>query len=393
MAQAVADDLDVHPGGQREAGVGVPQVVQPDDRHPGRLDELAEGVRDDVGPQQIAVLPGEDQPVLDPRLPPRGALGLLHHPVAPQDVDGQRVDGHHPRAGRRLRRPQPRAVVPFGDLPRHDDVGALEVDVAPVQPDRLAAAHAGEGDEVEERGEAVLGSGVEERGDVARLPHGTARGPVLRQLDLHRGVEGEKAALDGGVQRRSQGAVHVLDGRRARAAVAAVEQVGVQGVEVVGAQVLQPVVPQRRGQVAPDVHRVAAPGGFAQVALAGQPLLEVLGDGEGAVLPQPGLLAGDLGVQGLLRLALGGETRAGALPALPVGAATGVDDETPRPAAAVRQQLAVGVARAGGDVPLPHGAPLHRRTPTRSSSGAVGTRMSLPSRTTGVGQLSVRISS
>nr|WP_244307588.1 hypothetical protein [Kineococcus rubinsiae] len=369
------------------------QVVQPDDRDAGLLHQLAEGVGDDVGAQEVTALPREHQAAPLPGLTPRSPLGFLDDLVVAQDLHGERVDRHDARAGGRLRHPKPRAPVPLGDLPSDDDVRAVQVNVAPVHADGLASPHAGEGDEVEEGVQTMVGGGVEEDTDVLRLPDGAARGAVLRELDLHRRVPGDEAALHRTVQGRTQGAVHVLDRGRRRRAEPVAEQVGVESVDVVGAQILQPVVPQRGGEVAADVHRVAATRRVPEVALGGQPLLEVLRDRERAVLPHAGLLSGDLRVQRLLCVSLGGEAGARHLSPRSIGTPSRVDDEPPQAAAAMRQELTVCVPWTSGGVTLPHGAPLHRCTPTRSSSGAVGTRMSLPSRTTGVGQLSVRISS
>ena len=63
------------------------------------------------------------------------------------------------------------------------------------------------------------------------------------------------------------------------------------------------------------------------------------------------------------------------------------------PLTSVRREGAVRVARAGPGVALRDGAVFHRCTWTSSSSGALGMRMSLPSRSTGVGHLPRRMSS
>jgi len=68
----------------------------------------------------------------------------------------------------------PRSVVAFGDLPRDDDVREVEVDVRPVEADGFTAAHAREGDEVEERVQPVLLGRLEERRDLLWFPHGAA---------------------------------------------------------------------------------------------------------------------------------------------------------------------------------------------------------------------------
>jgi hypothetical protein len=51
VAQPVAHHLDVNAGRQREAGVGVPEVVQADTRHAGPGDELGKQVSDSIRPE------------------------------------------------------------------------------------------------------------------------------------------------------------------------------------------------------------------------------------------------------------------------------------------------------------------------------------------------------
>ena len=93
------------------------------------------------------------------------------------------------------------------------------------------------------------------------------------------------------------------------------------------------------------------------------------------------------------RSGLGGKAALADLLSFPVAAPAEIDDVRPSAAAAVRQVRAVRCSWANSEVTLVDRTVLHLETPTSSSKGAVGIRMSLPRCSTGVGQRSVRISS
>lgn len=180
--------------------------------------------------------------------------------------------------------------------------------------------------------------------------------------------------------------------RRERVSTLAGGDSGVHAVQMLGAQLDQTDGPKVRLEV--QAHDVAVEHdrlGLEGV-LAREPGIEVLANAD----------AGDVDVDhqsahGLLKGALGGgpcrETRLARLhsPARAVSAV--LQHPLPRALAPVRRKGAVLVARAGSRVALGNGAVLHRWTWTSSRSGALGMRMSLPSRSTGVGHLPRRMSS
>jgi hypothetical protein len=61
VPEPIRHDLDVDAGGECDARVGVPEVVQPDDRQAGVVGELLEVPGDVLGSQRPSVLAGEDQ--------------------------------------------------------------------------------------------------------------------------------------------------------------------------------------------------------------------------------------------------------------------------------------------------------------------------------------------
>ncbi|MGI5180117.1 hypothetical protein ACQEVZ_27700 [Dactylosporangium sp. CA-152071] len=117
------------------------------------------------------------------------------------------------------------------------DGAVVEVDVAPPQADRLAAAQAAQGDQPPQGVEPVGGDVVEERGEVFSGPHGDGcpdtvvllrldplPGPhdsvwagSAGQFDAPGGVVGDHVATDGGVERAAQGGANAVQCRRGEA--------------------------------------------------------------------------------------------------------------------------------------------------------------------------------
>ncbi|HEX5543255.1 MAG TPA: hypothetical protein VFX60_17135 [Micromonospora sp.] len=156
MPEHLGDHGDIRPGRQPQRRRAVPEIVKPYRAYAGFRDKLAEPLGDPVQRDRVAVLTGEDQAVVDVRLTPLSALGLLVHLVGQQDAHGRRVQVDAPRltAGR-LRRPEGHTVFPgavaacrqllvghvhLHELLPHDQEVVLQVHVLPPQPGRLAAA-------------------------------------------------------------------------------------------------------------------------------------------------------------------------------------------------------------------------------------------------------------
>lgn len=152
VPKPIADDLQINARGQGETGVRVPQVVEADLGNGSPIHELSEPMCHGVGPEQAAVGPREDQAEVLPCRAPAHTFPILLLRVAMQHLGCPGVDRYDAGAGRCLRCAEARSVAGVGDLRSDDQVSSFEIDVFPVEADRLAASQARECDEVEQRG-------------------------------------------------------------------------------------------------------------------------------------------------------------------------------------------------------------------------------------------------
>ncbi len=119
------------------------------------------------------------------------------------------------------------------DLRCHCEEAGVQVDIPPMQTERLPAPHTGERDEVEQRGQAVSGNVVEEAPEFVRCPDRGVVPGLLGQLDVQRWVPRDEPAFDGGVERRAEDCVDVANhGSGGRVGLG--EQVAAELVDVVG---------------------------------------------------------------------------------------------------------------------------------------------------------------
>jgi len=100
-----------------------------------------------------------------------GALGLLSCFVGAQHRDGGAIQRDGALAAGGLRRAQHQAAVVLLELAGDDRGGAVEVDVAPAQPGRLAPAQPAQRDQMVGGVEPVAADGVQESCGLRRRPH------------------------------------------------------------------------------------------------------------------------------------------------------------------------------------------------------------------------------
>ena len=157
-------------------------------------------------------------------------------------------------------------------------------------------------------------------------------------------------------------------------------------------QLEDPDLAEVRDEVEVEGVAVERSGLGLERTLSTEPSLEILTEGE-PVNAHVGHENANRLLQCCLSLGLRVEAAPGRLKALAVAVAAVFEHVSPLATAAVRCVAAALCTRTCGRVALVDGAVLQRDTLTRSSSGAEGTRMSLPSRSTGVGHLPQRMSS
>lgn len=102
VPEAFGHDFEVDAGCQGDAGVGVAQVVQADEREAGSGGQVVEVSGDVFGPETGPVFPGEDEAALRPGVTPFMALGRLRRLVLPKVLDGCPVDLDDAGASSRL---------------------------------------------------------------------------------------------------------------------------------------------------------------------------------------------------------------------------------------------------------------------------------------------------
>ena len=152
--------------------------------------------------------------------------------------------------GRRAVRDLPLVSVEFV-ADRHErasdgQVRSVEVDVAPAQAEDLAASHARVGGEPDGGVVAVTACECQECPELLSVPHsGRVAGqrPPLRGVGDRGRVSQDPAATDGVLESPTQDHVDLYDGLVVQPSCAVgasgVEQVGVEALEVIGAQVPQ----------------------------------------------------------------------------------------------------------------------------------------------------------
>jgi len=113
----------------------MPEIVQPNRWQAGPSDELLEVPRDVLGHEPGAVLTGEDQPGVDPRLPVGQPLLDLLSAVPAQDVDGLGVEGDGAGTAVALGHAGVDGGSVLHDLLAHGQQLMVDVDVSPGQSD------------------------------------------------------------------------------------------------------------------------------------------------------------------------------------------------------------------------------------------------------------------
>jgi hypothetical protein len=119
MAEPVADHLQVDTNRQREARVGVPQVMEAYQWEPVPTDQATEQGGNGIGPQKRPVLPGEDEAKVVPTSSPARPFGQLTRLVSTQDLYRPGVYRHEPGTGSCLGGTEPRTLPCIGHLARY----------------------------------------------------------------------------------------------------------------------------------------------------------------------------------------------------------------------------------------------------------------------------------
>ena len=160
MAESLADDLDGDAGLDEQRGVGVAEVVEPNDGNVGSAGDAFEGLGDGVWMNGTPAASPTTQPQ---SLSPTAAASVdchVRHARRRSIVVGSRSMGRG--ALRVLPAGFPQFVADTHDPAVERDGPSLEVDVVPAQPEHLVASHAGGREEPEGREQPVPGGGTEE---------------------------------------------------------------------------------------------------------------------------------------------------------------------------------------------------------------------------------------
>ena len=280
MAADALDGLEVHVGLRQRGNVSVPEDV-------GRRAEELDVILD------VPEHPAEDHLGHGLRAAQHvsgGTMGLekLRQPTVQRDGSLAAVGLGGADLG---------LVVGIGDVALDVDQLLLEVDVLPAQAEHFAPAYAREHEQrqhppfvgVDERGDGLDdGLHLLRRQGVARLlPRGGNRDTLA-----HGRVEGDEPVLEG---RRHD--LLEQDQHRMDRAIGEVRLRVQEFLDVVGGDLVQPLVPEEREQVQPERALVAAVGGRPQLLLLVLliPLIGVLSEGR-AVLLRLGIQDDDVGV-------------------------------------------------------------------------------------------------
>ncbi len=158
VAEAFADDLDRDAGHDQQRGVGVAEVVEPDPRQRRRaLHDPVEELADRLGVEEPARGVGE-HPVV-------GAVGesVAVEPASPLGEDAHRavVDVDASPAGSGLDVELDGVAGQVLQRPRDGEPLGGPVEVGPLEPDDLTAAHPGIGREVQRRVQALRPGGLQ----------------------------------------------------------------------------------------------------------------------------------------------------------------------------------------------------------------------------------------
>ena len=218
------------------------QAVQRDARQGGRPDVALELLAHAIGDERTAVFLDKDIARVAPGFSPVGLLVCLAGGVGPQGGQGGRVESDlAPALGRLGITDDDRTVDRHQGL-ADGDRAAIHVDILPAQPQRLAAAQAGRGQQTPQAKETIV-SDVREEGDqlLARPSRQIAAfaAPLGRIGGAGR-VEGEASPAHGVATGAVHGGVDTAHGGggEATGAVAAslFKQPAVEGVERRGRQ-------------------------------------------------------------------------------------------------------------------------------------------------------------
>nr|WP_141137419.1 hypothetical protein [Blastococcus mobilis] len=242
VAEHLRYDSDRDSGRDHQRRGAVPEIMQPHLTQPRGLAQGDEPAGDVLRPQWCTVLPGEHQVVILVRIAPRGAVEFLAQAHLSEGV--HRALGHGDGG---LGRPclwgvEPQSATDVDDGLPDPCRPVAQVQVAPAEPERLAAAQSARGDHLEKRAETV-GLHVPKEGRELAGGPGLHLGPgAVRRSDVTGDVVGESSRLHPVGQRRPEGRVDAPDGLRPAPDSGVVEQL----LDVLGAQPLDRQVPDRR---------------------------------------------------------------------------------------------------------------------------------------------------
>lgn len=148
----------------------------------------------------------------------------------------------------------------------HRQAGRVEVDVTPLQPEVLAASHAGVRSEPESVVEPMAFGGCEERPELRCVPGpcgGAGEWPPLRCVSEVRRIRQHHASTNGIVEGAAQYRMDLEDGLVVEAAPAINAAGGAQGrvepLKVIDAQVAERNTADVRNDVQLDVAAIAVP--------------------------------------------------------------------------------------------------------------------------------------
>ena len=139
MAEALADDLHVDASGEQVRGMGVAQVVQPNHRHAGLVDQSVECLANRVGPHRVANVVGEHSIVDRVGQVDSSERIALCLPVCFEQRSRIGVDVDRSAATAGLQCGHDLLTFHDGDGLADAHVSESEIDVAPSQADRFAA--------------------------------------------------------------------------------------------------------------------------------------------------------------------------------------------------------------------------------------------------------------
>ncbi len=264
----------------------------------------------------------------------------------------------------------------------------VEIYIDPSQAHHFASAETGQRDEIVKEDEPVVLCRIQELAELLIRPDRDRLPIFYRHLYLECGVEGHQPAAHGRVERRPKRGVDAADGRGGELSTVSLRDLRDHLVDMCRRKISEPQMAKVGDEVKVDVLSVGLLGARPKCALTFEPLFEIVGHDDpmaGNVRPSSG---GEYVTERGSGLSPAGEPSASNLTPLASRASPSVQDVFPRSATPVRLELALRPPGALSDMSLPDGSFLHdcfggRQTSVKS--GALGIRISRPSRSTGVG--------